>query len=121
MKNNNSLNMVVAVVLLTLIVVRFFITEENLFWLSGINFSGVVVAFFSLYRQVAEECKNSKKVTYFIGLCMLALFVLVPVAVCIFVGIIEVSDLANDVITLSALLISLPMPLYKKFLIERLK
>ena len=121
MKNKSNIyNIVTVAILITIIIVRLFLTDiDN--WINAINFAGIIIACFSLYCDTFQECKNYKKINMFTGISILVFCVFVIIEVLIVIEIISVSNLGNDVITLCTLLLSLPANLYKKILAELLK
>lgn len=105
--------------LFTLIFARFFCTNTN--WVDAVNFAGLITACISLYFDTYEICKDYRKVNMFTGISVSVLAIFMVLEVLIIIKILSISDLWNDVITLSALLVSLPANLYKKILAELLK
>ena len=107
--------------IITLIAVRFLVSEDNCLWINAINFSGIIMACLSLYFYIFKECKELKKINLFTGVSVCILAVLVIVEILVILNLIKFSNLWNDVITLVVLLISLPEVLYKRIFIKILK
>ena len=122
MKNKNNIyNIITIVVLITLIIVRLFVSTDITNWINAINFAGIITACFSLYFDTFNECRSYKKINIFSGISILLFCVLAIVEVLILIDIIRISILWNDIITLCVLLISLPTKLHKKILAKLLK
>lgn len=118
---NKIFSIAVIVLLLTMIFVRCFFGEENCTWITGINFFGIIVACLSFYFETYICCKKCNKIHLFSGMFACVLIILVILEVFIVFGLVKVSELANDIITLVTLLISLPTRFYIKLLSNILK
>ena len=114
-------DIIIAVSLLTLILARIFVSEENCLWINAINFAGIIMAFISLYVDVFNACKKMPKINFFTGICACVLVVLIIIEVLVVLNIIRFSTLCNDLISLIVLLISLPSKLYISIFSEILK
>ena len=117
----NIKDIFVALILLTLIIVRVFVAGESCLWINAINFAGVIMACITLYIDTYNECKKLEKINLFTGICVCIFGVLIIMEVLVILNIIRFSTLVNDVITLLALLISLPSKLYTKVFLNILK
>lgn len=117
---SNIYNIGIIVILTTLIFVRFFSTDATN-WINAVNFGGVITAFLSLYFNIFDECKEYKKIDMLTGISVIIFCALIIVEILIVLEIISVSTMWNDVITLLALLVSLPSKLYKRILAKLLK
>ena len=117
---SNIYNILKIVILFTLIVVRLFSSNINNL-INAINFASIIVACFSLYCDTYYECRQHKKIHMFTGIFIFVFCILTIIEVLIAIGIISVSSMWNDIITLCTLLISLPAKLYKRILTELLK
>ena len=114
-------DIVMAVVLSVLIVVRFIVSEEKCLWINAINFAGIIIACISLYADIFNECKDFKKINLFTGVSVCILIVLAIIEVFVLLNMINFSTLWNDLITLFVLLISLPSKFYIRFFANILK
>lgn len=104
----------VIVVLLVLIVLRICVKEEGSpWWISTINFFGLVIAWVSLCLQIKNSVARGVGVIIFIALLV--------ILTAIFAGQIELSTKWNDLILLGTLLISLPANLYSSLLQRKQK
>lgn len=118
-QKSNIYELFTIAILFTLISTRFFCVNTN--WIDAVNFAGLITACISLYFDTYEMCKNYRKVNMFTGISIFALAILVVLEVLIIIKVLNISALWNDIITLGALLVSLPANLYKKILAELLK
>jgi len=108
-------------VLLTLIVVRFFISSDENVWISVLNYVGLILAFSSLYLEIRTDCSTYKKFDFVTGVFVICFVVLSVFAGLILTEIITLSTKASDIIMLVTLLITLPMRFYKSIIAEALK
>ena len=121
MKNKSNIyNIGIIVMLVTLIFVRFS-SEDETNWINAVNFGGVIAALIALYFSTFDECKDCKKIDMFTGISVVIFCALVILEILIAIEKINVSTMWNDVITLFALLVSLPSKLYRKILAKLLK
>lgn len=107
--------------LLTLIVVRLFISSDENVWISVLNYFGLILAFSSLYLEVRTNCLTYKKFNFVTGIFVIGFIILSIFAGLILAEVITLSSRASDIIMLVTLLITLPMRLYKSIIAEALK
>lgn len=110
------LNVAIVFVLLVLVCIRFFISDENCNWISAINFSGILMAWANIHIDLYTELNNCEKIHFFTGISYSIIAILVVITILVLFGIISFSIRTNDIITLITLLISLPCELHKKIL-----
>lgn len=112
MNKNQIYNVIISVSLFVLIVFRIFGNiQENV--VPVINFVGMSVAFISILFRLEHNAPNRKKPIWFF-VSLIAIILAVIIAMLISVNKIELNEKSNDVITLFALLFSLPSDLYVK-------
>lgn len=112
----NMINVAVVFVLLVLISIRLFISDENCNWISAINFSGILMAWANIHIDLYNELNNYEKIHFFTGISYFIIAILVIITILVLFGIISFTIRINDIITLITLLISLPCELHKKVL-----
>lgn len=100
------------VCLFLLLVFRLFLNDEHSKWIQIIGFAGVVIALADLYRTVYEQNHKKDKFKVIIGLTIIISTFLVIIFVVMFLGFIVLDSKGNDILTILALLISLPNNLY---------
>ena len=115
------LEVVEIAILLTLIVVRFFISSDENVWINVLNYFGLILAFSSLYLEIRTDCSAYKKFDFVTGIFVIGFVVLSMFAGLILTEIITLNTKASDIIMLVTLLITLPMRLYKSIIAEALK
>lgn len=96
----------------TLIVVRIFIPDDKSGWISIIGYIGVIIAFQDIYIKAQrlygkiDRFNSIRGAAFLTGGILLILFVLISF------GIIILNKKADDLLSLFALLLSLPNDLY---------
>lgn len=106
----------VFVFLLAMLVIRLWIPDSQSAWIEIINYLGVCVAGADLYLKCYTTADKFKIVT---GIAVIILLALVCGAALIITNIWQLNSRQNDVLTITALILSLPSDLYafgiKKF------
>ena len=120
LKYNTSLS-AVAAVLLILIDVRLVLPDEACFWVSFINYTGLVISAISLFWAMCGEYGRNKKFHGIAGAFIILFFVLLGIGVFIALNILVPNGRADDCIMLFTLFISLPAPLYVELMSHYLK
>ena len=118
---NRILEIIVFFVLLTLIFVRFVISEDNNTWISLLNYLGLFIAVGSLFLTLCDEFSSREKFSVIAGGFLIVLIILAIIAGLIFAGIIELNTKWNDIILLLTLLASLPTRLYISWISDFVK
>lgn len=87
--------------------VRYFIDNENVFWITIVNCVAVGVSLADLFIAICQDNNNSLKIKVFIIVCVIIAFVCVCVfgLICTKYIILDTRD--NDLLTLTALLLAL--------------
>ena len=102
--------------LAVVLLIRILIPDEQSFWIEFINYTGVCVAGVDLYLKCYTTADKFKII---IGVAVIALLVIVLGAALILTNIWQLDSRQNDILTITALLLSLPSDLYvfwiKKF------
>lgn len=100
------------IVLLILILIRPFLSDDQQIWIDVVNCLGLFCASFLLGLKILEKIKDKEKKKVFIGIFVLALTSLIIIICLVFTGAITVSTKAADEIMLITLLLSLPTDVY---------
>lgn len=108
-------------VLCTLIVARFLISEDNIAWISLLNYLGLFIAFASFFMMSCEEFSTKKKFNVVAGVFVVVMIILSVIAGLIFAGLIVLNTKWNDIILLVTLLVSLPTRLYISWISDFVK
>ena len=107
--------------LLTFIVLRWFVLQEQSVLISFFNYMGLVGSISSLYVSVYTDCKQYKKINFVTGLFAVILLIMGVVAFLILEEVIITGTKADDVISLFALLLTLPANFYKSLIEKAIK
>ena len=102
----NSKNVSIIVILIVLLAVRFFSREENVTWISFLNFLSVPIAIWGLITEFPQKAFVLRGVFFVIFLISVALSALVATQV------IVICPKANDLLLILTLLITLPAKYY---------
>ncbi len=108
------LEIVEITLLLTLLIVRFFISEENNMWISLLNHFGLIIAVTSLHQDVLLMYRGMPKMSFVTGVFVVILVVLMIAFALIFASVFVPNTKYNDMILLLTLLVSLPARYYKE-------
>lgn len=100
------------ILLLILIGIRLFLTDDQQLWIDVVNCLGLLCASILLGLKIQERIKDKEKKKVFIGLFVLVLTSLLIIICLVFTGAITLSAKAADVIMLITLLLSLPTDVY---------
>ena len=95
-----------------LLISRFFLDSEHSKWIQFISFMGVVISLADLYGNVYKENHKKDKFKIITGLAVIIAIILMVIAVGMILNFIVFESKGNDVLTILALLISLPNDLY---------
>lgn len=107
--------------LIAFIFLRWFVLSEQNMLISFFNYMGLVGSVSSLYVNVYADCKTYKKINFVTGLFAVLLIIMGVIAFLILGEIIVPNTKANDVISLFALLFTLPSNLYKSLIEKAIK
>lgn len=107
--------------LIAFIILRWFVLQEQNVLISFFNYMGLVGSVSSLYLNVYTECKQYKQINFVTGLFAVLLLIMGVIAFLILGEVIVPSTKANDVISLFALLFTLPSNLYKSLIKKAIK
>lgn len=107
--------------LIAFIVLRWFVLPEQNMLISFFNYMGLVGSISSLYVNVYADCKQYKKINFVTGLFAVLLIIMGVIAFLILGEVIVPNTKANDVISLFALLVTLPSNLYKSLIEKAIK
>lgn len=107
---------VVLIFLAVVLLIRLLVSDDQSGWIEIINYAGVCVAVADLYLKCYVTADKFKIVT---GVAVIILLVLVAGAALMLTNIWQLDSRQNDILTITALLLSLPSDLYaiwvKKF------
>ena len=110
MYKNQVYNLIIAVVLFVLIILRLWGNVEE-YIVASFNFIGMSIALVSVLFKLEDNARDRHKPIWFM-IALIFVLVLIVLTVCIFVKVIVLTPTQNDVITLAALLFSIPADLY---------
>lgn len=96
----------------TVIFIRFNISDNNVAWLSIVNFTGLLVSMIDLVYSLYHRNENSRKIKSFIIFSTTVLAILMIPLALIATQYITVTPKVNDLFTLLALLITLSKQLF---------
>lgn len=119
-KNTVLLSFFEMIILILLIFIRAVIKDENLLWINVVNYTGFLIALWSLFQNLKGVCNNDIKQNYVTGVFVISMILAIIPGVLILTGIIEVTAKINDIILLATLLLTLPIPYYQHRLIRYL-
>ena len=102
----------VCICLLLLLVGRLFLNDEWIEWIQFIGLAGVIIALVDLYRALYRNNYKKDKFKIIRGMAIVIGTILVIGIVVIALGHILLGSKGNDILTILALLISLPNELY---------
>lgn len=100
------------VCLLLLLISRVFLNDEHSRWIQFIGFAGVIIALADLYRIMYEQNHKKDKFKVITGLAIVVATLLTIMVVGMLLDFVVLDSKGNDVLTILALLISLPNNLY---------
>ena len=95
-----------------LLISRFFLDSEHSKWIQFISFMGVVISIADLYGNVYKENHKKDKFKIITGLAIVIAIILMVIAAGMILNFIVFESKGNDILTILALLISLPNDLY---------
>lgn len=95
-----------------LLISRFFLDSEHSKWIQFISFMGVVISLADLYGNVYKENHKKDKFKIITGLAIVIAIILMAIAAGMILNFIVFESKGNDILTILALLISLPNDLY---------
>lgn len=93
-----------------MIIVRYY-TDTNAEIISSVNLAGMVVAFISMVHDT-KKCAKKKYRCYFLFTEIVGVILAIIIITLIITKIILIDSKGNDIITLTALIFSLPSNLY---------
>lgn len=106
----------IAIFLVAVFIIRLLIPDTQSVWIEIINYAGVCVALIDLYLKCYTKTDKFKVIT---GIAVLVLVALGVGAALMLTNILQLNSRQNDILTIFALLLSLPSDLYafwiKKF------
>ena len=114
------IHIVILIFLITFLFVRITTNKINTDIIQAINFSGLALAWFSLYMDLHNENKGSKKFTFFTGIFIIVLTTLVVITTLISFSVISFSTKTDDCITILTLIITLPSKFYVQVISKKL-
>lgn len=100
------------VCLLLLLISRLFLNDEHSRWIQFIGFAGVIIALGDLYRILYEQNHKKDKFKVVTGLAIVVATLLMIMVVGMLLDFVVLDSKGNDILTILALLISLPNNLY---------
>lgn len=100
------------VLLLVLLIARLFLDNKQSEWIQFISFFGVIIALADLYGDVYRENYKKEKFRIISGLAIVLATGLMFVFAGMIMKFIVLGSKGNDILTILALLISLPNDLY---------
>lgn len=106
-KKHSGLLIITALIALGFVRVVFGTSEQTAIWIPFINFLGVPIALYGVFSRINKHCTDVVR-----GVFIFFFMILIVIAVLILTGVIILSALANDLILLLTLLISLPTDYY---------
>lgn len=104
--------------LLTVLLIRLLIDDEQVVWIEIINYTGVCVAGIDLYLKCYATADKFKIIT---GIAAVVTLLLVIGAALIITNIWQLDSRQNDIFTIIALLLSLPSDLYVFWIKKRIE
>lgn len=102
----------VFIILLLLLIGRLFILEEQSRWIQGIGFCGVIIALMDLYSTAYRQVGKEDKFKVIRGWAIVIATLLMIISGCMIMNMIELKSRGNDILSILALLISLPNEIY---------
>lgn len=111
----------VFILLSLLLVGRFFLNDEHSRWVQYIGYMGVIIALADLYGNVYRKNHKEDKFRVIMGLAVVVAVVLMGIVVAMILDFIVLGNKENDLLTILALLISLPNDLYCKWISKYVK
>lgn len=106
-KKHSGLLIITALIALGIVRVVFGASEQTAIWIPFINFLGIPIAVYGVFTRVSQRCTDITR-----GFFVFLFMVLTVIAVLILTGVIILDALANDLILLVTLLITLPTDFY---------
>lgn len=100
------------VCLFLLLISRLFLNDEQSRWIQFIGFAGVIIALGDLYRIMYKQNHKKDKFKVITGMAIVVATLLMIIVVGMILGFVILDSKGNDVLTILALLISLPNDLY---------
>lgn len=121
MNTKNNLSYIcLSVFLITFLIIRITTNNINTGIIQTVNFSGLTLALVSLYMDLHNEYKSSKKFTFFTGVFIFILVILIIVATLIFFSVISFEPKTDDCITILTLIITLPSKFYTQVIFKKI-
>lgn len=102
----------VFILLLILLVGRIFLDDKHSKWIQLISFFGVIIALADLYGDVYRQNHKKDKFRIISGLAIILAVILMSILAGMIFELIVFKSKGNDILTILALLISLPNDLY---------
>lgn len=102
----------VFILLLILLVGRAFLDDKHSKWIQLISFFGVIIALADLYGNAYRQNHKKDKFRIISGLAILLAVILMVILAGMILELIVFKSKGNDILTILALLISLPNDLY---------
>ena len=112
MKEKNIKDWCVFVCLALLLISRIFLNDEHSKWIQFIGFGGVIISLADLYRIAYEKNHKKDKFKIINGLAIIIATILMSLVVAMILDVIVLGSKGNDILTILALLISLPNDMY---------
>lgn len=106
----------IAVFFIVVIVIRFNIPDDNVSWISTVNYTGLLVSVIDLLYDTYKCSKKENNV--FIAVCVVILLMLMVPLALLCTNFINITPKINDFFTLSALLLTLSKNVWRDFIIE---
>lgn len=112
MKDKSINKWCIFALLLALLIARFFLTNEQSKWIQFVSYFGVVIALGDLYSKTYKKNHEKDKFNVIKGAAILVAILLMIIAAGMIINVIVLNSKGNDILTILALLISLPNELY---------
>ncbi len=112
MKDKKLYKWAVFIFLIAVLLIRVILKDEQSKGIQIISLSGVIIALADVYGSLYVKNYKKDKFRIISGLAIIIAFVLMCVLAGMFWNLIDIGSKGNDILTILALLISLPSDLY---------
>lgn len=102
----------VFVLLVLLLIGRCILEDDDSKWIQFIGFMGVVISLGDLYGKAHDKYNEKDKFRVIKGIAIIVVVILMMIGAGMILNVINLANRGNDLLTILALLISLPNDLY---------
>ena len=108
------------VFLITLGFIRVLSVSTECAWISLVNYIGLVISISGFYIDLDFECSRNPKFTIIRGIFIIVVIIMAILLALIATSVLKLNTLANDLILLITLLVTLPAKFYKQLIKSKL-